>query len=484
MNKKMVIRILGIVMGVEAILLLFPFIVGLIYKEESGIHYLITSILCAVLYLFSSKVQVEKKAIYAKEGFVITSLAWIAMSLFGAIPLYSCGDFPTYVDAFFEIVSGFTTTGSSVATAVEDLTHATLFWRSFSHWIGGMGVLVFILSVVKLQGDDHNMHIMRAESPGPIVGKLVPKIKNTASLLYGIYTVMTLALILALLITGMPLFDSICNALGAAGTGGFSVTNTGIGQYNNVVWEVIISIGMFLFGVNFNFYFFLLMKDIKGAFSSEEVKWYFVITFSFITLITLNLTPFYGNVFEALRQSSFQVSSIITTTGYASCDFNLWPQFSKTLLLVLMFVGACAGSTGGGVKISRWVIMFKKLKNTISKLLHPRSVKIVTLEKKVVDDDVVSETFVFFVCFMLVFFTTFIIVSLDGFDLESTFTAVSACLGNVGPGFGMVGPMGNFSEFSALSKIALSLAMLFGRLEIFPMLITLLPMTYIRNTKL
>ena len=484
MNKKMIIRILGIVMGVEAVLLLFPFIVGIIYKENSGIHYLITSILCAILYLLSSRIKVERKAIYAKDGFVITSLAWITMSIMGAIPLFTSGDFPTYVDALFEIVSGFTTTGSSVAKAVEDLTHATLFWRSFSHWIGGMGVLVFILSVVKLQGDDHNMHIMRAESPGPIVGKLVPKIRNTASLLYGIYTAMTLLLMLLLIITGMPLFDSICNALGTAGTGGFGILNSGIAQYDNVIWETIITIFMFLFGINFNVYFFILMKDIKGALGCEEVKWYFIVTFTFIALITINLIPYYGNIFDAIRYSSFQVSSIITTTGFASYDFNLWPQFSKTLLYILMFVGACAGSTGGGVKISRWMIMFKKLGNTISKLLHPRSVKIVTLENKVVDEDVVNETFVFFICFMLVFFTTFIIVSLDGFNLESTISAVSACLGNVGPGFGMVGPMGNFSEFSALSKIALSLAMLFGRLEIFPMIITLLPMTYRRNTKL
>ena len=288
MNKKMIIRILGIVMGVEAVLLLFPFIVGIIYKENSGIHYLITSILCAILYLLSSRIKVERKAIYAKDGFVITSLAWITMSIMGAIPLFTSGDFPTYVDALFEIVSGFTTTGSSVAKAVEDLTHATLFWRSFSHWIGGMGVLVFILSVVKLQGDDHNMHIMRAESPGPIVGKLVPKIRNTASLLYGIYTAMTLLLMLLLIITGMPLFDSICNALGTAGTGGFGILNSGIAQYDNVIWETIITIFMFLFGINFNVYFFILMKDIKGALGCEEVKWYFIVTFTFIALITIN----------------------------------------------------------------------------------------------------------------------------------------------------------------------------------------------------
>ena len=484
MNNRMIFKTLGVVMGVEAALLLFPFLVGLIYRESSAIHYLIAATLCSILYFLSKCIKPERKNIYAKEGFVITSLAWISMSLMGAIPLYTSGDFPTYIDALFEIVSGFTTTGSSVCTAVEDLTHATLFWRSFSHWIGGMGVLVFILSIMKLQGNDHNMHIMRAESPGPIVGKLVPKLKQTASLLYGIYAFMTILLALLLVITGMPLFDSICNALGTAGTGGFGILNAGIAQYDNVIWEVIISVFMFLFGVNFNVYFFILMKDLKGILSCEEVKWYVGVAFTFIALITINLIPYYGNIFESLRHASFQVSSIITTTGFASTDFNLWPQFSKTLLIILMFIGACAGSTGGGVKISRWIIMFKKLGNTISKLLHPRSVRIVTLEGKVVDDDIISETLVFFICFILVFFTSFILVSLDGFDMETTFTAVSACLGNVGPGFGMVGPMGNFSEFSALSKIVLSFAMLFGRLEIFPMIITLIPMTYIRNTKL
>ena len=482
MNKKMVIRILGVVMGLEAALLMVPFIVGIIYNEPSTVHFLYASLICFVLYLSLSRIQVTKKVIYAKEGFVITSLAWIFMSLLGALPLYSSGAIPSYIDAVFEIVSGFTTTGSSILTSIEDLPHCMIFWRSFTHWIGGMGVLVFILSVVKLQGDDHNMHLMRAESPGPIVGKLVPKIRNTASLLYGIYTFMTVLLIVLLAITGMPIFDAICNAFGTAGTGGFGILNAGIGQYNNVVWEVIITIFMFLFGVNFNMYFFLLMGDFKGMFKCEEVKWYVAITFTFITLITLNLWPFYGNIFEALRHSSFQVSSIITTTGFASTDFNLWPQFSKTLLYILMFVGACAGSTGGGVKISRWMIIIKKLRNTITKVLHPRSVKIVTLEGKAVEDDVINEVFVFFLLFMLVFFVSFILVSLDGFDFESTISAVSACLGNVGPGFGMVGPLGNFSEFSNLSKIVLSLAMLFGRLEIFPMLITLTPKTYRRNT--
>ena len=393
MNKKMVIRILGVVMGLEAALLMIPFIVGIIYNEPSTVHFLYSSIVCFVLYLVLSRVKVNKRTIYAKEGFVITSLAWILMSLLGALPLYTSGSIPSYIDALFEIVSGFTTTGSSILTSIEDLPHCMIFWRSFTHWIGGMGVLVFILSVVKLQGDDHNMHLMRAESPGPIVGKLVPKIRNTASLLYGIYTFMTVLLIVLLAITGMPLFDAICNAFGTAGTGGFGILNSGIGQYNNVVWEVIISIFMFLFGVNFNLYFFILMWDIKGILGCEEVKWYGAITLTFIALITLNLWPYYDSFWEALRHSSFQVSSIITTTGFASTDFNLWPQFSKTLLYILMFIGACAGSTGGGVKISRWMIIFKKLKNTITKVLHPRSVKVVTLEGKAVDDDVINEVF-------------------------------------------------------------------------------------------
>ena len=482
MNKNMIIRILGVVMGLEAALLMIPFIVGVIYQEPSTNHFLYAAIACLILYFCLSKVKVTKKAIYAREGFVITSLAWIFMSLLGAMPLYTSGSVPSYADAVFEIVSGFTTTGSSILTSVEDLPRCMLFWRSFTHWIGGMGVLVFILSIVKLQGDDHNMHLMRAESPGPIVGKLVPKIRNTASLLYGIYTFMTILLILLLVCTGMPLFDAMCNAFGTAGTGGFGILNSGIGQYNNVIWEVIITIFMFLFGINFNMYFFLLMGDIKGILKCEEVKWYVAIFLMFIALITLNLWPYYNSFWEALRHSSFQVSSIITTTGFASTDFNLWPQFSKTLLFILMFIGACAGSTGGGVKVSRWVIIFKKLRSTITKVLHPRSVKIITLEGKVVDDDVINEVFVFFLLFMLVFFATFILVSLDGFDFESTITAVSACLGNVGPGLGMVGPMGNFSAFSNFSKIVLSFAMLFGRLEIFPMLITLTPKTYRRNT--
>lgn len=484
MNKRMILRVLGIVMGVEAALLLFPFVVGLIYQESCTVYFAYTSIFCFALYLLSLKVPIKNKTIYAKEGLVIVSLAWVFMSLIGAIPLLLTNATPTYIDAFFEIVSGFTTTGSSVIADVESIARCATFWRCFSHWIGGMGVLVFILSIVKMQGNNHNMHIMRAESPGPMVGKLVPKIRQSASLLYIIYTFLTILLIALLCLAGMPLFDAMCNAFGTAGTGGFAILNQSIGQYNNVVYEVIITIFMFLFGVNFNFYFYILIWDKKALFASEEVKAYVGITLTFIILITLNLWPFYGNILTALRHSSFQVSSIITTTGFSSYDFNLWPQFSKTLLLVLMFIGACAGSTGGGVKVSRWVIMFKKFKNTIKKTLHDRSVNVVTFEGKAVSDEVISQIFVFFMAYISIFFLGLIIVSLDGFDFESTFSAVATCLGNVGPGLGIAGPLGNFASFSNLSKIVLSLCMLLGRLEIFPLVITMLPQTYRRNTHL
>lgn len=482
MNKKMIINILGHVMQIEAILLLFPFVVGLIYKEEEAIHFLFTSFLCFLLYWFMKKVKVEKKAIYAKDGFVATSLSWILLSIMGAIPFTTANITDSYIDSLFEIVSGFTTTGSSILTNVEVLPHCFLFWRSFSHWIGGMGVLVFIMSITKLQGNDHNIHLMRAESPGPMVGKLVPKLQNTASLLYGIYAVMTVILILALILAGMPIFDSICNALGAAGTGGFSITNAGIGQYNNPIWEAILTIGMFVFGVNFNFYFYLLMFDKKSLLACDEVKWYVIIFISFTLLISINLIPYYDSILTALRHASFQVSSIITTTGYSNCDYNLWPQFSKTMLFVLMFIGACAGSTAGGVKISRWVIICNEIKNTIRRTIHPRSVNILTFERKPVEDSTVNEILVFFSCYILVFLVSIAVVSLDGFDFETVLGGVATCLGNVGPGFGLVGPMGNFSIFSDFSTIVLTLCMLFGRLEIFPMLITLIPMTYRRNT--
>lgn len=474
----MILSILGITLRIEALLLIIPFLVGLIYKESASTSFLFTALLCIFISILSHFIKVERKRIYAREGFLITALVWIVVSAFGAIPLVLSGSIPHYIDALFEIVSGFTTTGASILTSVEDLPKCILFWRSFTHWVGGMGVLVFILSIIPLQGNDYNMHIMRAESPGPIIGKLVPKLKHSASLLYGIYTVLTLLCIICLVIAGMPLFDSICHAFGTAGTGGFGILNSGIATYNNPLFEVIITIFMILFGINFNVYFFLMIWDVKSIFKSEEMRGYLGVIAVAIGLITLNLWSYYGSILEALRHASFQVASIITTTGYASYDFTLWPQFSQTVLLLLMFVGACAGSTGGGIKISRYIIMLRKIKNTIIKQLHPRSVKIVTLEGKQVSDDTVTECFVFFILYILIFGVCFLIVSLDGFDMESTFTAVATCLGNVGPAFGIFGPMSNYSTLSVLSKIVLTIAMLFGRLEIFPMLMAMIPAVY------
>lgn len=477
MNRKMILKIIGMVLGVEAALLLFPFLIGLIYQEYAAVSFLITALICAVLSFILTRTPIQNKTIYAKEGFVIVALSWIFMSMAGALPFVFSG-ICNYIDALFEITSGFTTTGASVLSNVEALPKSILFWRSFSHWVGGMGVLVFILSIIPLEGNNRNMHLMRAESPGPLVGKLVPKIKNTASLLYAIYTAMTIILIILLLLGGMPWFDALCNAFGTAGTGGFSVLNNGIGQYNNLYFEVVITIFMILFGINFNVYFFLLIGDIRSVFKAEEVRGYFVVIIAFIFLITCNLWGYYGSIGEALRQSSFQVASIITTTGYASCDFNLWPQFSKTLLFVLMFIGACAGSTGGGVKISRYMIMLRQLKNTIIHMLHPRSVKMVKLDGKALDHGVINEVFVFYAVYMMIYLFCLIVVSIDGFDFETTASAVASCLGNVGPGLGLAGPMGNYAMFSIPSKIILTLAMLFGRLEIFPMFIALMPTIY------
>ena len=447
----MIYRIIGLVLGVEAILLLFPFVVGLIY-QEAAMCFLLTSLICAGLCFLLTRRPPENKTIYAKEGFVIVALSWIVMSLTGALPFVFSGVL-NYVDALFEITSGFTTTGASV-------------------------ISVFILSVIPLEGNNRNMHLMRAESPGPIVGKLVPKIKSTASLLYTIYTVMTIILIVLLLIGGMPLFDALCNAFGTAGTGGFSILNQGIGQYNNLYYEVVLTIFMILFGINFNVYFLLLMGDIRAVFKSEEVRGYLGVIFVFIALITLNLWGYYDSFIEALRQSSFQVASIITTTGYSSCDFNLWPQFSKTLLFVLMFIGSCAGSTGGGIKISRYIIMLRQIKNTISHMLHPRSVKLVQLDGKTVDNSVITEVFAFFAVYIIIYLLCIIIVSFDGFDFETVTSAVASCLGNVGPGLGLAGPIGNYGMFSATSKLAMTLAMLFGRLEIFPLFIAFIPSVY------
>lgn len=478
MNVKMILHMLGNVLRVEAWLMMVPFVVGLHYTEDETFTFLFVSLVLLAINMVIKRIKVENRVFFAREGFIIVALSWILMSIAGAFPFYLSGAIPSYVDALFEIVSGFTTTGSSILQEIESLPRCMLFWRSFTHWVGGMGVLVFIMSILPLAANDRSMHVMRAESPGPMVGKLVPKIRNTASLLYSIYFLLTAILIVLLILGGMPIFDAFCHAFGTAGTGGFSILNQSIGQYNNLYFEIIIGIFMVLFGINFNMYYFLLIKDVKSVFKNEELRWYLGVIAIATILITLNLIPYYQSVLSSLRYAFFQVSSIITTTGYSSVDFNLWPQFSKTIIIFLMFLGASAGSTGGGMKVSRLIIIIKKIRITVIKMIHPRSVKIVRLDGKKVEDSTVNEVFVFFCTYMLILAIAILLISLDGFDWEVTSTAVINCLGNIGPGFGIIGPMGNFSAFSNFSKIILTLCMLFGRLEIFPMLLALTPNVY------
>ena len=416
----------------------------------------------------------KNKLIYAKEGFVIVALSWFVLSLFGALPFFLSGEIPNYIDGFFEVVSGFTTTGSSILTDVEGMSNGLLFWRSFTHWIGGMGVLVFVLSIVPL-AEGRSMFIMRAEVPGPTVDKLVPKIKKTAKILYQIYVVMTIILIVLLLLGGMPLFDSLLHAFGTAGTGGFGIKATSVGFYNSAYLDIVITIFMILFGINFNLFYLIITGSIVTALKSEELKHYLIIIGLSTLAIAINILPNYKNIFQSLRYSAFQVASIITTTGYATTDFNQWPMFSKGVLFLLMFIGACAGSTGGGIKVSRLMIAIKSSLQHIKGMIHPRYVNTVRYEKKPVDNSVLKSIHVYLSLYLFIYLISILLVSVDNFDFETTISAVTTCLNNVGPGFSAVGPAGSFYGFSNFSKIILSLNMLIGRLEIFPILMLFTP---------
>ena len=475
-NWYVVGNVIGYALLVEAGLLLFPLLVNFIYRENVGIPYLITIVICAAVGFSLSRLHnKEKNFIFARDGLFATGLVWIFMSMLGALPFFLSGEIPNYIDAVFETVSGFTTTGSSILTDIESLSHANLFWRSFTHWIGGMGVLVFVLAIVP-KSNDQTMHIMRAEAPGPSIGKLVPRLRQSAMILYEIYMVMTVVLILLLWVGGMPFFDSCCHAFGTAGTGGFSIKGAGIAYYDSVYIDVVITVFMLLFGVNFNMYYFLLIKEYRQVYKNEELRTYLGIVVACIIAIAINIYPLYESVGQSLRYSAFQVGTIITTTGYATANFDLWPTFSKIILWLLMVLGASAGSTGGGIKVSRFLIIMKKLKLDIHRLVHPQKVDAITMDGKVVDDEIVRQITAYFCCFMMITFGCILIVSLDGFDFESTVTSVFACIGNIGPGFGICGPTGNFYAFSYLSKIVLSFAMLIGRLEIYPIIIFLFPL--------
>ena len=459
--------------------MMLPILTALIYGEASGWAFVITAFICLVLGTIFSARKPKRTNYYAKEGYISVALGWIVLSIMGCLPFVISGEIPHFVDAVFEMVSGFTTTGASILNDVEALSRCMLIWRSFSHWVGGMGVLVFILAVLPLAGGEHNLQLMKAESPGPSVSKLVPKLRETAIMLYKIYLGMTVALMIFYLLGGMPVFDTLCMAFGTAGTGGFGIWNDSMGSYSTYL-QAVTTIGMILFGVNFSFYFLILYRKVKDAFSMEEVRWYFIIYFGAVFLITANLTEKTGNLLEHFHHAAFQAASIMTTTGYSTVDFNQWMPFAKGILLLLMFIGACAGSTGGGIKVSRIVVYFKAVKNEIAALIHPRSVKLVKLEGKVVDSTFVKSIFAYISAYLIIFVISVLIVSLDGFDFETNFSAVAATYNNIGPGLSGVGPMSNFAGYSLLSKIVLTLDMLIGRLEIFPILVLFAPSTWKR----
>ncbi len=481
MNFQIIFYIVSYVLRLEGLLMLLPALVGFLYREQAAWSFLLCGIFLLSGGLLATRRKPQNQVFYAREGFVSVALSWLALSLFGCIPFLLSGDIPRFIDAFFEIVSGFTTTGSSILPNVEALSHASLFWRSFSHWIGGMGVLVFILSVLPITGGA-TMHLMRAESPGPQVGKFVPKVRNTSIILYVIYTAMTVVEILLLLCGGMPLFDAVTLSFGTAGTGGFTVRASGLGDYS-AFCQYVIAIFMILFGVNFNVYFLALRKHIKQALRCEEARWYGLIIALSTGLIFVNILHLFNTTEEAFRHALFQVGSIITTTGYATTDFNLFPEFAKTILVILMFIGACAGSTGGGIKVSRVVILAKSVFNEISAILHPRTVKKVRLEGKSVESSTLRSVTVYLATFVLLFVGSVLIISLDRYDGVSHFTAVAATINNIGPGLNAVGPMANFAGFSDLSKAVFCFDMLVGRLELFPILILLAPGTWIRPLK-
>ena len=470
MNYRMLGYVLGRIFMVEAALLLPPSIVAVIYGEWSCLFaFVVTAVGLAVLGLVLGLRSPANTVIYAREGLVIVALAWVLMSVFGALPFIISGDIPFFVDAFFETVSGFTTTGSSILRDVEAMSYSMLFWRSFTHWVGGMGVLVFTMAVLPVS-DGRAMHLMRAESPGPSVGKISSKIRDTAKILYAMYLVLTVVQTILLRLVGLPWYDALITAFGAAGTGGFSNKVLSVGAYNNPYFEIVIGVFMLLFGINFNLYYFLLLRRFRDAFCSEEMLTYLgIVGFSTVT-ITLNILHLYDNIGTALRTAFFQVSSIITTTGYASADFNLWPTYSRIVLCILMFCGACAGSTAGGLKISRVVIFLKAAKQDLNKMLHTHAVTTVRFEGKPLDEKVLRGVHNYFNIYMLLLTLSVLLLSLDGFDIVSTFTAVLTCFNNVGPGLEMVGPMGSFADFSAPAKLLLSFDMLAGRLELYPML--------------
>ncbi len=475
MNFRMIAYILCRLVGMEGVLLLLPMIVSLLYQEESWTAFFAVAAGLILLSLLFGLRKPKNRTIYAREGLFIVGMAWVLWSVFGTLPFVISGAIPHFVDAFFETVSGFTTTGSTILTQVEALPRGMLFWRSFTHWVGGMGVLVFVMAIIPL-ADQNSMYLMRAEVPGPAVGKLVPRAMGTAKILYAIYIGMTAVLVVLLLAGGMPLFDSLIHTFGTAGIGGFSIYTDSIAHYGSAYIDVVITVFMILFGINFNLYYLILAGKVVQALKSEELRWYLGIIAASVIMIAVNIYSLYGSVAEAVRYSAFQVGAIITTTGYATADFAQWPYFSQTILLLLMVPGACAGSTGGGIKMARVVILLKSIRRELRRMAHPRSVSVIRAEGKVVEEETVQGVHTYLLFYSVIMFLSLFLVSLDGFDLVTTISGVLTCLNNVGPGLGtVVGPLGSFAPLSDFSKLVLSLDMLIGRLEIFPILLLIVP---------
>ncbi len=481
MNYKIIFKIIGNVLKYELLLLFFPILIALYYKEPEVKAFIYTILIIAPIAFCLCKITDTKKQMYSKEGFLVVGLSWIIISFTGGLPFVISGAIPSIIDAFFETVSGFTTTGATILTEIESLPNCILFWRSFTHWIGGMGFLIFMLALIPSIGNN-SIHLLKAESPGPAPGKIVPRIKDTAKILYLIYFALTLVQILLLKLAGLSWFDSVLHAISTAGTGGFSNKNASVAAFNNPTVEWIITIFMILFGVNFALYFQILKRNFKDIYKSEELKYYFLMILVSTALIAINILAFNkGNVSKSIRDSAFQVASIITTTGYATADFNLWPTLSKNIIVMLTLAGAMAGSTGGGIKTVRIIIILKAIKREINKILHPKRIKSVKMDGKVINDDIVNGVFLFLGGYIIISLIAIFIVSFDGFDIVTTVTSVITSISNVGPGLAEVGPVGNFSAFSPLSKIILSFCMLAGRLEIYPMIIIFSPSIWRKN---
>ena len=471
MNYSIICYIIGWILNFEALFMTRPCLTALIYQEHSGWSFFLTAMFCLLLGIPLVQKKPKNKIFYTKEGFVTVALSWIILSIMGSLPFLLGGAISNPIDALFETVSGFTTTGASILSEVESLPRCMLMWRSFTHWIGGMGVLVFLLCLLPLTGGGgYHMNLMKAESPGPSVTKLVPQVQSTAKILYSIYLFLTVLEIIFLLLGGIPIFDALTTAFGTAGTGGFGIKNDSITSYSPYI-QYVVTVFMILFGVNFSAYFLIFIRKFGQLFHLEEVRWYFIIILASTGIIAFNIRDLYPTLEETVRHSAFQVASIITTTGFGTTDFDLWPELSRTILVILMFIGACAGSTGGGMKISRFIILLKTVKKELHTYLHPRSVRKIQMDGKVIEHGVVRSTNVYLITYVMIFVFSILLVSLNNHDLITNFTAVAATLNNIGPGLNLVGPTQNFSIFSGGAKLILIFDMLAGRLELFPLLL-------------